>query len=82
MQLGDVGLDCRGSEVEIEILRDVYLLKEEILISIVSNNLVTATVSSQLKDNGVEGVPASSRLSPLTLEASNTLLPPLSSHLR
>ena len=26
------------------------------------------------------GLPASSRLSPLTLEASNTLLPPLRSH--
>jgi hypothetical protein len=29
-----------------------------------------------------QGVPASSRLAPLTLESSNALLPPLSSHLR
>jgi hypothetical protein len=29
-----------------------------------------------------QGVPAGSRLAPLTLESSNALLPPLSSHLR
>ena len=33
-------------------------------------------------DLWAQGVPASSRLAPLTLESSNALLPPLSSHLR
>jgi len=39
----------RGSEVEIEILRDVYLLKEEDFVSMTSHSLVTTAVPSQLK---------------------------------
>ena len=40
-----------------------------------------SAVDEKFKLIGARGLPAGSRLAPLTLESSNALLPPLGSHL-
>jgi hypothetical protein len=44
--------------------------------------IITLATESVVELMRAQGIPAGSRLAPLTLKSSNALLPPLSSHLR